>query len=49
VLVLRGHHIRSEARLEFFAARFARDLLDILHRLHEVVELRGEEAADAMP
>jgi hypothetical protein len=47
-LVLRGHHIGGETGLEFPPAALARDVLDILDRLHEVVELAGDDAADAI-
>src|ERR1700694_1568715 len=47
-LVLRGHHVVSEARLELLAAGLARNAVDILDRLHEVVELGGGYAADAV-
>src|SRR5665213_2842989 len=40
LLVLSSHYIGGKAGLEFLAAILARDLLDILDRLYQVVELR---------
>src|SRR6185437_5265563 len=47
-LVLRGHHVGGEARVELLAARLARNGIDLLDRLDEVVELGRDNSADAV-
>src|SRR5580704_1250527 len=48
VLVLCGHHVGGEARLKLLATAFPRNTFNILDRLHQVVELSGDQATDAV-